>query len=86
MVITVTRISKVYRRGTNNVYSRLKEGLGVNIKGTGYSSHIVYNKIQHPVDSLPVEIAIIVEKIYKYFCIYTVRATTLEEFCETADI
>lgn len=81
-----TNFGGVNRRGTNNVYSRLKEGLGVNIKGIGCSAHIVHNTIQHGVDGLPVEIEAIVVKIYKYFCIYTVRVTNLKEFCETADI
>lgn len=81
-----TNFGGVNRRGTNNVFTKLKEGLGVDIKGIGCSAHIVHNAIQHAVDGLPVEIEAIVVKIYKYFCIYTVRVTNLKEFCETADI
>ena len=66
----------VNRRSANNVYSRLKEGIGC-------SAHIIHNIIQRAVDCLSVEIEAIVVKIHKYFCIYTVRVTM---FCETADI
>ncbi|XP_050514929.1 uncharacterized protein LOC126890125 [Diabrotica virgifera virgifera] len=60
-----TNFGGVKMRGTN-VYSRLKEYIGINIKvgkSNGCSSHIVHNTIQHAVDGLPAEIETIVLKI-----------------------
>lgn len=74
------------RRGTNNVYSRLKDVLKKPIVGVGCTAHIVHNTIQVAADQLPVDIEGIIIKIYGHFHIYTVRVASLKEFCEEADV
>ena len=60
--------------------------LGRNIVGVGCGAHIVHNCIQTAVDVLPIEVESLVVKIYKYFHIYTVHVTQLEEFCKFVKI
>jgi hypothetical protein len=59
--------------------------MGRNIVGVGCGAHIIHNCLQTAVDVLPIEVDLAV-KIYKYFHIYTVRATQLKEFCEFVDL
>jgi hypothetical protein len=51
----------------------------------GCSAHIVHNSVHTSCYSLPLAIEVIVITIYKYFHIYTVRLTKLEQFCELVE-
>jgi hypothetical protein len=81
-----TNFGGVERRGKNNVFAHLKMMLGRDLNGIGCGAHIVHNSFQTAVDVLPIDVEIIVVKIYKYFHIYTVRVTRLKEFCEFAEV
>lgn len=50
--------------------------------GVGSTEHIAHNTLQTAADFLPIDVEVIVNKIYCYFHIYTVREERLKEFCE----
>ena len=47
---------------------------------------MLHNSIQTAADCLPIDVEVILYKIYKYFDIYTVRTESLKEFCEFAEV
>lgn len=49
-------------------------------------AHILNNCIQNSTDILPIDIEVIVVKMYKYFYIYTVRVDNLKTFCVDIEI
>jgi hypothetical protein len=55
------------------VFRKVQSDLYGPILGIGFSAHIVHNSVQTACDSLPLDIEVIVIKIYKYFHIYAVR-------------
>lgn len=67
--------------GTNNVFSLLQDSIKF-IKGSGCPAHVLNNTIQHAVDRLPVDIELILTKLYGYFSIYTLRVEELKSFCD----
>lgn len=50
--------------------------------GVGPTAHIAYNTLQTAADFLPIDVEVIVNKIYCSFHIYPVREERLKEFCE----
>jgi hypothetical protein len=50
--------------------------------GVGSAVHIVHSTVQTAADFLPIDMEVIVNKIYCYFHVYTVRVERLKEFCE----
>jgi len=83
---TNTNFGGIARKGKNNVFLKLKNTLKRNILGLGCCAHVIHNSIQYAADSLPIDIEIIVCKIFGYFHIYTVRVETLKEFCSFVDV
>jgi hypothetical protein len=79
---TNSNFGGVKRKGNENVFRKVQSDLYRPILGIGCSAHIVHNSVQTACDSLPLDIEVIVIKIYKYFHIYAVRVTKLKEFCE----
>lgn len=75
-------------RGTgNNVFTHLKTKLNKSLVGVGCPAHVLHNCVQHGVDvGLAVDVDAIIQKIFNYFSIYTVRTESLKEFCEFAEI
>jgi len=71
------------RKGTKNVFSFLNKGLKNNICGIGCAAHVLHNAMQSSADILLIDI---VNKIFQYFHIYTVRVEHLKEFCDFANI
>jgi hypothetical protein len=59
--------------------------LKINIRGIGCAAHILHSALQTSADILPVYEAI-VNKIFQYFHIYTIRVEELKEFCDFVDI
>jgi hypothetical protein len=57
-------------------FSKLSKSLQLNIHGR--AAHIVHNGVQTSVDILPVDIETVVNKIFQYFHIYTVRVKELK--------
>jgi hypothetical protein len=85
--ITVTNFGGAARKGTNNVFVKLTTSdLKMNIRGTGCAAHIWHNALRTSADILPVYAEAIVNKIFQYFHIYTVRVEELNEFCDFIDI
>lgn len=77
-----TNFGGAARRGTKNVFTILNNNLKTNICGIGCAAHILHNAMQTSTDILPIDIECIVNKIFQYFYIYTVRVETLKEFCD----
>ena len=74
------------RRGTNNVFTKLKNEIGVNIIGIGCAAHIINNTLQTATDCLPVDVEAVLVKVYSHFHIYTVRVEELKDFCNYVSI
>ncbi|XP_071038982.1 uncharacterized protein [Parasteatoda tepidariorum] len=82
---TNTNFGGLLRRGTENVHTKLQTELGRDIFGFGCNAHIIHNGAKTAFDCLPVDIEVMVSKLFSYFKIYTVRIERLKEFCEYAD-
>lgn len=54
----------------------------LNISGIGCAAHILHNAMQTSTDILRIDIECIVNKIFQYFYICTVRVEALKEFCD----
>jgi len=76
-----TNFGDAARKGTKNVFTVLKNNLKTNICGVGCAAHILHNAMQTSTDILPIDVECIVNKIFQYFRIYTVRVEELKEFC-----
>lgn len=83
---TNTNFGGVDRKGKNNIFHRLQNKLQKNILGAGCGAHVLHNSIQTAADCLPIDVEVLLYKIYKYFDTYTVRTESLKEFCEFADV
>jgi hypothetical protein len=74
------------RNKGNNVLTHLEKGISQHIIGVGCSAHILHNCAQHGVNCLEFEVDSIVQKIYNYFSIYTVRTESLKQFCDFVNV
>lgn len=83
---TNTNFGGSHRKGTKNVYFKLKETLNKDIIGIGCAAHIIHNAIQTAADELPVDVEAVIVKVYTHFYIYTVRVEKFKEFCEEASV
>jgi len=68
------------RKGTKNVFTILNNNLKTSICQIGCADHIPHNAMQTSTDILPMMSECIVNKIFQYFHIYTVRVEALKEF------
>ncbi|KAF0692998.1 protein FAM200B-like, partial [Aphis craccivora] len=76
----------VARNGKNNVFYKLKEIFNKDLIGVGCAAHILNNAVQTAADTLPIDVQVIIGKIFQHFYIYTVRVHALKEFCEFVNI
>ena len=83
---TNTNFGGVARKGRNNVFARLNSALDTDLIGSGCIAHIINNCMKRSADSLPVDLEVVLIKIFGYFQHYTVRVTKLKEFCESIDV
>jgi transcription initiation factor IIE alpha subunit len=60
------------KKGKNNLYYKLQEKT-LNLIGIGYPAHVVHNAVQTAVDCLPIDLQLIINKIYQHFHIYSVQ-------------
>lgn len=74
------------RSGQNNVFSKLQKATNRKLIGVNCAAHVLNNCIQTAADCLPVDIELVLIKIYSYFYIYTIRVEELKEICENIDI
>jgi hypothetical protein len=68
---TNTNFRGLLRRGKVNVLTKIKSQLNRNIIGFVCNAHIIHNCIKTAFDSMPVDIEVLVTKIFGYFHIYT---------------
>jgi hypothetical protein len=54
----------------------------MNIRFIGCAAHILHSALRTSADILPVDVEAIVNKIFQYFHVYTVRVEELKEFCD----
>ena len=83
---TNTNFGGSKRRGQKNIFRLMETSLGRELFGIGCSSHIVHNGIKAAADLLPIDIEIVIGKIFQYFKNYTVRTERLKEFCEFCEV
>lgn len=79
---TNTNFEGIVRRGKNNLFTHLNGNIENNMIGIGCSAHILNNAIQSASDTLPIDLQLIISKIFQHFYFYSVRVNTLKEFCE----
>lgn len=70
----------------NNVFANLKKMLEKSLIGVGCPAHILNNCVHHGAERMDIDIENIINKIYQYFHIYTVRTEKLKEYCEFAEV
>ena len=68
----------------NNVFSSSKNDL-TTLVGVGCPAHILYNCLDHGTNPMTI-VESIIYKTYQYFCIYTVSAEELKDYCYFVDI
>lgn len=84
---TNTNFGGINRKPGQNIYSKLKSTVNINLLGIGCPAHILHNAIHHGVDQFDMfDIESLILKIYNYFSIYTVRTESLKDFCEFVDV
>lgn len=83
---TNTNFGGSKRKGQKNVFQLMEKSLGIELFGIGCSSHIVHNGIKAAADLLPMDVEIVIGKLFQYFKNYTVRTEKLKEFCEFCDV
>lgn len=72
----------VNRRGTENLFRKLQNELKREIIGCGCLAHIAHNSISAGCEVIPIELDAIAVKIYKHFCIHTIRNERFKTFCD----
>lgn len=73
----VTNFGSRDRRGENNVFFRLKQ-FKPSLIGIGCAAHIVHNALKYACEFLPIDIEVIVVKIYSQFYRNTVQVEALK--------
>jgi hypothetical protein len=64
------------RKAQNNVFSKLQRNLGHGLIGVGCAGPIFHDTVRAATNILPVDVEMIVSKIYLYFKCYTMRVET----------
>jgi hypothetical protein len=77
-----TDFGSLLRRGKESVLTKMKSKLNRNINDFGCSDHIIHNCPKTASDSMPVDIEVLVTKIFGHFHIYAVRVERLKDFCD----
>lgn len=74
------------RNGRENIFRKLIASLKKNIMGIGCIAHILNNCVNKACEMLPIDIEVLIVKVFKHFHIYTTRVTEFQEFCKIADV
>lgn len=74
------------RGGRNNVFYKIQAANSNILLGVNCAAHVLNNCIQTAAECLPIDIEVIVVKIYSYFYIYTVRVEQFKEICDNVDV
>ena len=67
---TNTNFGGVLRRGKNNLFTHLNGYVENNIIGIGCSAHILNNAIQSASDTLPIDLQMIISKIFQHLYLF----------------
>jgi hypothetical protein len=70
---TNTNFGGLKRKGTNNVFCKIKEDLNRGVIGSGYIAHMIHNCAHSSINTIPLDIEGSAVKIFGYFHIFTVR-------------
>lgn len=73
------------RKGKNVLY-KMQQSSKHKLIGVNCAAHILNNCISTAVDCLPIDIEVILVKIYSHFYIYTIRVEEFKEFCDEAEV
>ena len=79
---TNTNFGGRLRKGTNNVFLKVKESMNDSMEGVGCPAHILHNAAHTAANVLSIDVEVIVVKAFSYSRIYTVRTEKLKEFCD----
>lgn len=74
------------RRGQNNVFFKMQKTSAYKLIGVNCACHVVNNCMHTGVKYLPIDVEVIIIKIYSYFYIYTIRVEKLKEICNNIDV
>lgn len=77
---TNTNFGGKKRKGQNNLYFKMQENTVNNLIGIGCPAHVIHNAVQTAADCLPIDLQLIINKIYQHFHIYCVRVEELKSF------
>jgi hypothetical protein len=78
-------MEKVLKNSVNcSTYTivRILWSLSNNLTGIGCPALVVHNAVQSAEDCLPIDLQVIINKIYQHFHIYSVWVEELKSFCE----
>ena len=70
----------------NNVFAKLKKTLSASLIGVGCPAHVLNNCIHYGAERMSIDIETIINKIYQYFSIYTVRTVKLKGYSVFAEV
>ena len=79
LIKPILALEACFKEGTENVITKIKSELKRNIIGLGCNAH---NCAKAAFYSMPIDIEVLVTKIFGYFHIYTVRVERLKDFCD----
>jgi hypothetical protein len=79
---TNTNFGGKKRKGNNNLFFKMQENTVNNLIGIGCPAHVIRNAVRTDADCLPIDLQLIINKIYQHFHIYRVRVEELKSFCE----
>lgn len=82
---TNTNFGGRQRQGKQNVFTRLRDNLKESLIGVGCPNHILNNAVHKGCDTLPVDMEMLILKVYNYFSVFTVRTEELKDFCYFID-
>jgi hypothetical protein len=80
---TNTNFGGLKRRGTNNVFCKIKEDLNRDVICLGCVAHMIHNYAHSSINTIPLDTEDLVVKFFGYFHIYIQnRVEWLKEFCD----
>lgn len=74
------------RAGSNNVFARLKAQGNKQLIGIGCPAHILHNAARFGFEALHIDFESVIERVFNYFSIYTIRTEKLKEFANFVEV
>jgi hypothetical protein len=79
---TNTNFGELKRKGTNNVFCKIKEDLNRGVIGLGCVARMNHNCAHSSINTIPLDIEGLVVKFFGYFHTFTVTVEWLKKFCD----